>query len=210
MKHLLGLLGLFLLAASCQTDRIAINDKAEQAESFVTNTPTAATGQNYFITESLHPDYQPRYIQDAISATFTYRNQSWTSGAAAMHELAQSILTKAGEELDVSSLVDFQLVSYMNFDRFIQQGTNDPQQAQYAAQNLQQLMAHAQPTEWRVLAQALRLAEKELPNETYTTYAKYTLNGARDYLKGKMSLGEHPQVQERLQEDARLAIALLE
>ena len=211
MKNLIFFTSLIFLFFSCQSNSgITPVDSTIKAEKFETGMKTNS-GIDYIASEANHPNYSPRFLAEAVRLSFKYKNQPWQEGANALNSLMEKIVDAESRELDLVSRVDLQIITYINFDRFIFKAGNSLEQQRYAFRNLKLLMDNTQPLEWKIMAKSLILSKPILAPDKYDSIQKYIVSGAQNTLKNPESVIEDNDVRaiNHLKIQAKMALELL-
>ena len=210
MRYIYFFLGLILILSSCQSNHQVIDESVIQAEKFKTAT-NVKRGTLYSASGANHPDYMPRHIQGALKLIHQYRNNQWKVGAEALNAFMINIIKEQPSSLDLVSQVDLQIITFMNFDRFIFKAKLGKEQQMLAAQNLKRLMEYTKPFEWRLLAEGLILSKPFISSDNYSKYEDYIIQGAEKSIKDPQSVtGEgYDDTAFRLKSEAIIALELL-
>jgi len=209
MKNIISILTIIILFSSCNRNSPMIEDGIIKAEEF--KSPSKNTGGiNYAVSEADNPEYTPTYISTAINLSFQNRNQHWQKGADALNALMNDIIANQSSGINLTSRVDLQIITYINFDQFIFSANNDETVEKYASKNLERLMKHTEPLEWNVLTKALLLASPSLTENSHRTIKNYILRGAKKTIDSLNSVSTDSKLMNRLMKEAELAINLLE
>jgi len=212
MKYLLITVGMLLILSACQSNQTAfeLENPALKAENFQNGT-AESPGVNYAASEADSPEYHPRYLEKAIEIAFSNRHNHWLTGAKALDSLMDEILAEQGGTPDISSRVDLQIISYINFDQFILKA--DPSELELqkamAAKNLNRLFEHSKPIEWKRLASSLLMAKSSLSPRNFESIKTYIVKGANLTLEDPDKVITDPKVLERLRGEALAALEMI-
>jgi hypothetical protein len=197
------------LCFGCQTDKLVFDEAKRLAENFVRG-EGEREGTHYYAAEAHHPEYEPRYIEDALSINFAHRNEPWQNGVAALDRHLDSLLTASRGDPELNLRVDLQIITYMNYHWGVFPAPNGPEKYAASARNLERMLKYTQPIHWSVLAEALVLASPALSESRYRDIRQYIITGAERTLHTPAFYQLKPEEIVALQTSADAALSLLE
>ena len=174
MKYILGLF-LSLLVVCCQKNinnhPTPTKESLEKAEKFANNEAQTKKGHSFVVLDLFDIEYNPSLVQE-ITLILQSNRGDLIKGIKAMDNLIETKIISNNSVLDAQQKSDLQLTTFSAFRMFIF-NSKDEIASQYSSRFLERLMKHTEPVEYKIIADAILLADTNLSASVKKEYFQY-------------------------------------